>query len=86
MLLTKSHFYFKYIFKLSQCDSDSIEFKRYQKIRSRVSSSTLMKIEKSIEETKRNNSIAHFQKESNLLLLHRNFRKVGKLWQKVKQQ
>ena len=44
---------FKYIFKLSQCDSDSIEFKRYQKIRSRVSSSTLMKIEKSIEETKR---------------------------------
>ncbi len=44
---------FKYIFKLSQCDSDSIEFKRYQKIRSRVSSYTLMEIEKSIEKTKR---------------------------------
>ena len=43
---------FKYIFKLSQAPKDSIEYKRYQKIRSKITKTeTLEKLDKSIAKT-----------------------------------
>lgn len=43
---------FKYIFKLSQSPKDSIEYKRYQKIRSKITKAeTLEKLDKSIAKT-----------------------------------